>query len=418
MGLSDKLTVFCVLCALIIGGASDHETDNTTGSDEFIPHQMSQLYARKVINSFVSKGAMSIKDFEKMLISLEETEMKSPDTSECVDAMRILAAIESQSDDEKNLTSSFMIDDDHLITACPTLLHHILSQESFMSEASCLEAEKTVKEVESRASVWFYSTLALIAISLCGLAGVIVIPIVDKHYYFYVLQYFMALAVGTLTGDALLHLLPHSMRAINDEMTKPELLEMMMHRGLAALLGIISFCMVERGLATITKLKNRGKAQEESTTDASKVQNHSHKHGHGHSHGQVDSQSESLSSIVWMVILGDGLHNFTDGMAIGAAFSNSIAGGFSTTVAVFCHELPHEMGDFAVLLKAGMSARKAIYYNILSSILSFLGMCVGILIGEAPEATQWVFAAAAGLFIYIALVDMVSKFKFNAIKSF
>jgi len=109
-----------------------------------------------------------------------------------------------------------------------------------------------------------------------------------------------------------------------------------------------------------------------------------------------------------MVIMGDGLHNFTDGMAIGAAFSLNIAGGLSTAVAVFCHELPHELGDFAVLLKAGMSARQAIYYNVLSSVLSFFGMCVGIYFGDTEEASQWIFAVAAGLFIYIALVDMVS----------
>lgn len=96
-------------------------------------------------------------------------------------------------------------------------------------------------------------------------------------------------------------------------------------------------------------------------------------------------------------------------MAIGAAFSNSIPGGFSTAIAVFCHELPHELGDFAVLLKAGMSARKAAYYNILSSVLSFLGMIVGVIIGETPEASAWVFACAAGMFIYIALVDMVNQ---------
>lgn len=51
-----------------------------------------------------------------------------------------------------------------------------------------------------------------------------------------------------------------------------------------------------------------------------------------------------MSSVAWMVVMGDGLHNFTDGMAIGAAFSANIAGGFSTTIAVFCHELPHELG--------------------------------------------------------------------------
>lgn len=134
-------------------------------------------------------------------------------------------------------------------------------------------------------------------------------------------------------------------------------------------------------------------------------------HGHSHTHGHVHSPPESLSAVVWMIILGDGLHNFTDGMAIGAAFSNSIAGGFSTAVAVFCHELPHEIGDFAVLLKAGMSAKKAIFYNIVSSILGFFGMCFGIVIGDTPEASQWMFAITAGLFLYIAFVDMVNRIR-------
>lgn len=67
-------------------------------------------------------------------------------------------------------------------------------------------------------------------------------------------------------------------------------------------------------------------------------------HGHSHTHGHVHSPPDTLSSVAWMVVMGDGLHNFTDGMAIGAAFAANIAGGFSTAVAVFCHELPHELG--------------------------------------------------------------------------
>jgi zinc transporter ZupT len=66
-------------------------------------------------------------------------------------------------------------------------------------------------------------------------------------------------------------------------------------------------------------------------------------HGHGHSHG-IDGIPNSVASVAWMVILGDGIHNFCDGLAIGAAFTNSITGGFSTSVAIFCHELPHEIG--------------------------------------------------------------------------
>ncbi|PSN40027.1 hypothetical protein C0J52_17087 [Blattella germanica] len=129
-------------------------------------------------------------------------------------------------------------------------------------------------------------------------------------------------------------------------------------------------------------------------------------HGHSHTHGHVHSPPDSLSSVAWMVVMGDGLHNFTDGMAIGAAFAANIAGGFSTAVAVFCHELPHELGDFAVLLKAGMSAKQAVFYNLLSSILSMFGMVLGVFVGESEVATAWVFSAAAGMFLYIALVDM------------
>lgn len=169
---------------------------------------------------------------------------------------------------------------------------------------------------------------------------------------------------------------------------------------------------------TVSTNLDNGSVESEKRTNLAPEENYtiilreheSKHHGHSHTHGHVHSPPNSLSAVAWMVIMGDGLHNFTDGMAIGAAFSNNIAGGFSTAVAVFCHELPHELGDFAVLLKAGMSARQAVYYNILSSVLSFIGTIVGILIGDTPEASAWIFAGAAGMFIYIGLVDMVSVF--------
>ncbi|XP_006810864.2 zinc transporter ZIP10-like [Neolamprologus brichardi] len=74
-----------------------------------------------------------------------------------------------------------------------------------------------------------------------------------------------------------------------------------------------------------------------------------HSHGHGHSHGgnchsDQEMKDAGIASIAWMVIMGDGMHNFSDGLAIGAAFSANLTGGISTSVAVFCHELPHELG--------------------------------------------------------------------------
>ena len=97
-----------------------------------------------------------------------------------------------------------------------------------------------------------------------------------------------------------------------------------------------------------------------------------------------------------------------------------------TSVAVLCHELPHEIGDFAMLLKAGMTIKQvhiitiipfntttlpqAIFYNVLSSILAFLGMVSGLLLATSlPSFTPWLFAATAGIFLYVALVDMMPE---------
>lgn len=65
-----------------------------------------------------------------------------------------------------------------------------------------------------------------------------------------------------------------------------------------------------------------------------------HNHGHTHTHAVPNS----VSGMLWRIIVGDGIHNFSDGLAIGVAFANSITGGVSTSIAVLCHELPHEMG--------------------------------------------------------------------------
>lgn len=304
-------------------------------------------------------------------------------------------------------SNSTVINSQSIADLCPHLIELIISPETHhysLNQQHFNHGEGEDDEiVESRSLVWIYGTIAVTCISLCGLAGVLVIPIIEKSFYFYVLQFFTALAVGTLTGDSLMHLIPHAIQPSSDNIDSEQLHQIVMQRGVATMLGIITFWLIEKCLIFIT---SRKKTKASETHEITRLES-GDKH-HGHSHGNFDTKSDSLSSIVWMVVLGDGLHNLTDGMTIGAAFSQNIAGGFSTTVAVLCHELPHELGDFAVLLKAGMSAKQAIFYNILSSVLSFFGMCMGIVFGDTPETSQWVFAVAAGLFIYIALVDMVS----------
>lgn len=84
-----------------------------------------------------------------------------------------------------------------------------------------------------------------------------------------------------------------------------------------------------------------------------------------------------------------------------------LCSGLSTTIAVLCHELPHEVGDFAVLLRAGLSVKRAIIYNALSGLLCFVGMSIGVLVGRINDS--WLSAAIAGMFLYIALVDMIPQ---------
>lgn len=123
-------------------------------------------------------------------------------------------------------------------------------------------------------------------------------------------------------------------------------------------------------------------------------QGHSHEHRGG--------------SIAWMVLLGDCLHNLTDGLALGAAFSDGFSSGLSTTLAVFCHELPHELGDFAMLLQEGLSFRKLLLLSLVSGALGLGGAALGVGLSLGPvPLTPWVFGTTAGVFLYVALVDML-----------
>lgn len=122
----------------------------------------------------------------------------------------------------------------------------------------------------------------------------------------------------------------------------------------------------------------------------------------------VEGGRSKIATVAWMIIFGDGIHNFVDGLSIGAAFSESILTGISVSIAVLCEEFPHELGDFAVLLNAGMTVRQAVMYNFLSACTCYCGLVLGILLGEL-DANIYIFGLAGGMFLYIALVDMIPE---------
>merc|ERR1712032_1481669 len=153
------------------------------------------------------------------------------------------------------------------------------------------------------------------------------------------------------------------------------------------------------------------------STPISKTKSMSSSSLYSHSLYQRDSSYQSLTresccqmpSSSLMVIVGDAIHNFADGLAVGAAFSMSLAAGLSTSIAVLCHELPHEVGDFALLLSQGMTVRTAIFYNIVSSVFAAFGLLAGLLLGSQEGLSSWLLSAAVGVFLYVALVSMMTE---------
>ncbi|ESO04228.1 hypothetical protein HELRODRAFT_99689 [Helobdella robusta] len=111
-----------------------------------------------------------------------------------------------------------------------------------------------------------------------------------------------------------------------------------------------------------------------------------------------------------MLTIGDGLHNFTDGLAIGASFAASNSAGLSTSIAVFCHELPHEFGDAALMLSAGWTWRMVLVLQSVAQLTAFIGLYIGVSISNSfDEAQMWIFSIAAGMFLFIALSDAVPE---------
>lgn len=383
---------------------------------------------------------------------------------------------------------------------CPALLYQI-DRRLCLRHYSNLEVESQAIQPPNSVMVWVWGFVSITIISLLSLLGVVLVPILNQGCFKFLLTFLVALAVGTLSGDALLHLLPHSQGQHDHSGAQESVSDLATEfdgvwKGLMALGGIYLLFIIEHCLGMYKhyrdhkssesgadeggigrklsdhRLNRRSDAEwlhlkalpedadssaacdnglsdtqltEVQTPDSPSTRTstqtspapgqshshpapspkknghkahrhgHSHSHGHGHSHGghchsDQDMKEAGIASIAWMVIMGDGMHNFSDGLAIGAAFSANVTGGISTSVAVFCHELPHELGDFAVLLKAGMSVKQALVYNVLSALMAYVGMVIGTAVGQyTHNVTSWIFAITAGMFLYVALVDMLPE---------
>lgn len=184
-------------------------------------------------------------------------------------------------------------------------------------------------------------------------------------------------AVGAMLGAAFLHLLPEAFMQADS-------IEALFATVLA---GLLAFFLLEKAA----------------------LWRHRHDHGEpGHDHGHVHHAAPGRKPVVTLVIVGDGFHNFVDGVLIASAFIADPVLGLAAAVALIAHEVPQEVGDFMVLLDAGLTRARALMLNLASSAMGVLGGIVGYFALESARAmTPYVITLAAASFIYIAVADLI-----------
>ncbi|HNW71376.1 MAG TPA: ZIP family metal transporter [Candidatus Paceibacterota bacterium] len=130
---------------------------------------------------------------------------------------------------------------------------------------------------------------------------------------------------------------------------------------------------------------------------------------HWHHHGE-DSEKPHVHPVGKLVLFTDGVHNFIDGVIIGASFLVSVPIGIATTLTVILHEIPQEVGDFAVLIHSGYTKKRALWLNFASALMAVLGTLFIFGFGKiAQNSVIWFLPIAAGGFIYIAVADLIPE---------
>ena len=191
------------------------------------------------------------------------------------------------------------------------------------------------------------------------------------------LPHFVSFAIGAMLGAALLGLLPHAL-----EDAGPEGVHSV---SLTLLLGLLGFFLLEKMV-----LWRHCHTEHCEVHDPEPL-------GHHH-HAPAGT----------LIIIGDSIHNFVDGVLIAAAFLTDVHLGVVTAIAVAAHEIPQEVGDFAILLHSGFSRNRALFFNMLSTLTTVVG---GVLayysLNDMQQALPYILAIAASSFLYIAVADLI-----------
>lgn len=210
----------------------------------------------------------------------------------------------------------------------------------------------------------FYAILATVAVSLVSLIGAVLLfkkELIQARYG----GLMISIAAGVMLATALTDLLPEALEQSQGKEVYWTLLA-----------GVCVFFVMERLIHWY--------------------------HHHGHEHGH------EIKPTAYLILLGDALHNFFDGIAIATAFAVSVPVGIATTVAIILHEVPQELGDFIALTHSGFTVKKALFYNLISGVTAIIGAIAGwYFLSSVEGALALLLAFNAGMFIYISCSDLI-----------
>jgi len=218
----------------------------------------------------------------------------------------------------------------------------------------------------------------LLATLIGGLLSVLIAASLTVSLLGRVVKHLVSLSTGVLLGTALLQVLPEAF----ERDAKPQALF------ITLLGGLLFFFLLEKA----------------------ELYRHTHHHegdGHHHHH-HFDAEQAGRGGLA--VLVGDSIHNFCDGVIIAAAFLADHRLGLATALAIIAHEIPQEVGDYIVLLNAGFTRAKALFYNAVSGLAAVAGGVVGyFVVGPWQELFPFLLVAASSSFIYVAVADLIPQ---------
>ncbi len=220
-----------------------------------------------------------------------------------------------------------------------------------------------------------YTIVATLLISLLSLVGIFTLSLSEARLH-RILNFLIAYSAGTILGASLFDLMPEAVELVEEHIVFPLIA-----------FGFVFFLFLERGLYWY--------------------------HGHGHTHEiseHEDHEMGQTKSFAYLNIIGDFVHNFIDGMIIAASFINGVTVGIASSIAVAFHELPQEMGDYGILVYAGLDQKKALWYNFAAALSIVVGGVFGsFFISMVEELSGWMVAFSAGAFLFLSASELIPE---------